>query len=213
MHARRSLLYHNQTPWIKKENNSDFDITMGSWNGAECCEIVGLFLLNQIKELINEKYVGLYRDDGLAALPNLSGPQTENLKKKTIHLFKQNNLSIEIQTGLYAVDYLDVTLDLKKNTYKPYNKPNNKPNYVNKLSNHPPQILKQIPLNISKRLSDNSSTPEIFNEVAPFYNQLLRENGYEETITYTPPKKETTKKNKRKQRDIIWYNPPFILNV
>ena len=41
-----------------------FDVTTGSYDCAEICESVGLYLLSQLQNLnIN---VGLYRDDGLA---------------------------------------------------------------------------------------------------------------------------------------------------
>ena len=34
--------------WIKKSGDSDFDVTMGSFDGAELCELVGLFILYTI---------------------------------------------------------------------------------------------------------------------------------------------------------------------
>ena len=37
---------------------------MGSFDGAEVCELVGLYLLSQLQHLAMN--VGLYRDDGLA---------------------------------------------------------------------------------------------------------------------------------------------------
>ena len=37
---------------------------MGSFDGAEACELVGLFLLSQLSH--TNLNVGLYRDDGLA---------------------------------------------------------------------------------------------------------------------------------------------------
>ena len=45
MHSRKSLLFDSNSAWIKK-NNSSFDVTMGSYDGAEVCELVGLFILN-----------------------------------------------------------------------------------------------------------------------------------------------------------------------
>ena len=45
MHSRKSLLFDNGTAWIKKDNSS-FDVTMGSYDGAEVCELVGLFILS-----------------------------------------------------------------------------------------------------------------------------------------------------------------------
>ncbi|XP_048586236.1 uncharacterized protein LOC116612823 [Nematostella vectensis] len=49
-HAKSSILVYNQTPWHKK-GNSTFDVTMGSYDGAETCELVGNFLLSQLQDL------------------------------------------------------------------------------------------------------------------------------------------------------------------
>ncbi len=51
-HARKSLLFHGNTPWVKKNNDSMFDVTMGSFDGAEICDLVGLFLLNDLAKKI-----------------------------------------------------------------------------------------------------------------------------------------------------------------
>ena len=39
---------------------------MGAYNGAEVCEIVGLFLLNNLANKFDKNSVDLHRDDGLA---------------------------------------------------------------------------------------------------------------------------------------------------
>ena len=44
MHFRKSLLFRNSDIWIKKDGNKDFDFTMGSFDGAEICELVGLYI-------------------------------------------------------------------------------------------------------------------------------------------------------------------------
>ena len=41
-----------------------FDVTMGSYDGAETCELIELYMLSLITPILNNK-VGLYRDDGL----------------------------------------------------------------------------------------------------------------------------------------------------
>ena len=66
MQAAQSFLCSNGNTWIKKEGGT-FDITMGGFHGAEVCEIVGLYLLSQLTEIIPKSQIGLYRDDGLAA--------------------------------------------------------------------------------------------------------------------------------------------------
>jgi hypothetical protein len=64
-HARKSLLFYNQQAWTKRNNTTTFDVTMGSFDGAEVCELVGLFILNTLEKRFG-KDVGLYR-----ALPEI----------------------------------------------------------------------------------------------------------------------------------------------
>ena len=47
--------------------------------------------------------------------------------------------------NLKTVDIFDVRFDLVNNTYQPYRKPNNEPVYIHKQSNHPSNILKELP--------------------------------------------------------------------
>ena len=42
MNARKSLLFHNESTWVKRESGL-FDVTMGSHDGAEVCELVGIY--------------------------------------------------------------------------------------------------------------------------------------------------------------------------
>ena len=95
----------------------------------------------------------LYRDDGLGITPS-SPRQTEKLRQTIIEVFKDKDLDITIEVGLTRVNFLDVTLDLEKEVFKPYRKPGDKPMYVNSSSNHPPGVLKNIPLGINKRLCE-----------------------------------------------------------
>ena len=62
------MLFHDGKEWVKKEGNPLFDVTMGSYDGAEVCELVGLYLLGKLAPLIGTTNVGLYRDDGLAVI-------------------------------------------------------------------------------------------------------------------------------------------------
>ena len=38
--TRKSILFNNGKPWIKKDSNSLYDVTMSSYDGAEICELV-----------------------------------------------------------------------------------------------------------------------------------------------------------------------------
>ncbi|KAJ8049399.1 hypothetical protein HOLleu_02137 [Holothuria leucospilota] len=75
-----------------------------------------------------------------------------------------------------TINYLDVTLDLTSGQYYPYSKPNSIPLYVNSKSNHPPQIIRNLPSSINRRLSDLSSNEAVFNKVAPTYQQALNDS-------------------------------------
>ena len=75
IHAKKSTLVHKQQPW-KKKGDTTFDVTKGSYDGAETCELVGSFLPSQLQDL-NIK-VGLYSDDGLAT-NNTTSRVTENI--------------------------------------------------------------------------------------------------------------------------------------
>jgi len=60
MHSRKSLLFSNDDTWIKQEN-PNFDVAMGTYDGAEICELVGLYLLNELSGTIAREDHGLYR--------------------------------------------------------------------------------------------------------------------------------------------------------
>ena len=56
-HARNSLLFYGNNTWAKKsDSNSLFDVTMGSYGGAEVCELFGLYILErQSQECLKTK--------------------------------------------------------------------------------------------------------------------------------------------------------------
>ena len=186
---------------------------MGSYDGAETCELVGLFILSQMQHLnIN---VGLYRDDGLAVCSS-SPRQIENIKKEICNIFKQNNLSITIEANHKTVNFLDITMDLRTGIYKPFMKPNNTPLYVHRNSNHPPTIIKNIPENINRRLSSISANEAAFKESIPPYQTALKDSGYDFNLKYNPPQvneNSTGKKKRTRNRNITWFNPPYSQNV
>jgi hypothetical protein len=210
-HCRKSLCFFKNDAWKKKTDDS-FDVTMGCYDGAEICELVGLLILDNLSKIIDKRDTGLYRDDGLILLRNASGRTTDKMRKDVINLFKTIGFQIEIITGLQSVDFLDVTLNLKSGTFCPYKKPNDSLRYVHVSSNHPQQILKQLPLSISERLSKNSSNEAVFNKSKTTYEEALKTSGYTNVeLKYVP--KKIPKGNKNRSRNIIWFNPPFNNNV
>ena len=77
-----------------------FDVTMGSFDGAEACEIVGLYLLDKLSSLLGKDNVGLYRDDGLGVVRSKSGRRLDKLRKDIVQLFKEEGLTITITMNL-----------------------------------------------------------------------------------------------------------------
>ena len=163
----------------------------------------------QLEEVIPN--IGLYRDDGLAVSSG-TNRQTEIIKKKICKVFEKNKLSVTIEANSKIVNFLDVTLDLTNDTYKPYMKDNDAPLYVNAESNHPPTVLKGIPNGINSRLSRISANKDIFDAAAPPYQEALAKSGFNHKLTFQPPKDFSTKKKNRK-RNITWFNPPYSSSV
>ena len=50
--ARKSLLLDNTGVWVKDDDNVLFDVKMGSFDCAEVCELVGLYLMGKISVLL-----------------------------------------------------------------------------------------------------------------------------------------------------------------
>jgi len=123
--------------WVKKGTNPNFGITMGSFDWAEICELVGLYLLEKLSAIVEKSNIGLYRDDWLAVVENSNGPMIDRMRKDITSTFKSEGLNITIETNLTNTDFLNVNFDLSTGKYSPYRKPNNKPLYINNKSNHP----------------------------------------------------------------------------
>ena len=85
--------------------------------------------------------------------------------------------------------------------------------YIDVLSNHPPQILKQLSTTISDRLSRNSSSKLIFNESKHQYEDALSKSGFKTEHTSKDSTAPTNRKTISRQRKIIWFNPPYNQNV
>ena len=191
MQSRKTLFFHDNHPWVKKNGEEDFDVPMGCNDGAEICETTGCYILRQLGSIINQNSCGLYRDDGLGTFENLSGPQIESKCKQIIKLFKSFGLNITIKTNFTSVDFLDVRLNLKDGTYEPYREPNSNPLYIHKNSNHPPNIIRHIPKSISKRLSDISCNQEVFEKAIPLYENALKHSGFDTSLQYVKKTSQT----------------------
>ena len=145
-----NILYYNDEPWVKK-GESNFDVSMGAYDGPEVCELIGIFMLSLLSKHINKNHIGLYSDDGLDILKNTSSPEAEKLKKKFQKLVKEKDLDIIAPCNLKITNYLDITLNLNDGLYRLYRKPNEETNYIPISLDHLPSIIKEIPRSFEKR--------------------------------------------------------------
>ena len=107
-----------------------------------------------------------------------------------------------------------MTLNLNNGSFKPYHKPDDIIQYINKESNHTPSIIEHLPASLEKRLSNNSSDEKIFKGAATYYEDTLNKASYINNLVYhTPSTSNQENKNKSRQRNVIWFNPPYSKNV
>ena len=100
---------------------------MRSYDGAEICELVGLFILNKLSEKFGKNNIGLYRDVGLMLLSG-SGKGLADKARKSLHcIFHKLGFKITAEVNNQIVNYLDVTFNLQTGRYSAYRKPNNDP--------------------------------------------------------------------------------------
>ena len=68
-------------------------------------------------------------------------------------------------------------------------------------------------MSIEKQLSSLSSSKEIFEETAPYYEQYLSNCGYKEKLNYRDPTSPNLITKRKRQRNILWFNPPYSKTV
>ena len=61
---------------------------MGSYDGAETCELVGIYILHKLADRIKKEDTGLYRDDGLILLREHNGRQIDKARKDITKIFR-----------------------------------------------------------------------------------------------------------------------------
>ena len=62
---------------------------MGSYDGAEICQLVGLYILSILGKVSGIQKVGLYWESGLVCLHKISGPVLDKLRKDMIRTFRE----------------------------------------------------------------------------------------------------------------------------
>ena len=135
----------------------------------------------------------------IAVFRNTNGPQAEKIKKHFQSIFRKNNLSIIVKCNLKIVDYLDT--NSFHGSYKPFHKPGSEINYIHRESNHPPSIIKQLPLSVESRLSKLSSDENVFIQAASVYQEALKRVGFNHKVRYNNSDKYNSNNNNKNNKD------------
>ena len=64
---------------------------MGSYDGAEVCELSCIFILSLIGNKYNPNNIGLYKDDELAIFKNTSGRNNRNRLSLQLYLTRDSS--------------------------------------------------------------------------------------------------------------------------
>lgn len=211
-HSRQSLLFcPGGEVWQRKE--SLFDVTMGAPDGAEVCELVGIYILHKLSTILPPQSIGLYRDDGLIMVKNLDGSSMERIRKRLFATFKSEGLKITVSPPSDSVDFLDVTFR-RDGSFRPFRKSGTTTNYVHHQSNHPPSIIRNIPPMINHRINSISSSKETFDAAKPYYEDALRRSQHQDfNMVFTGTECTTKSRKKSRKRNILWFNPPYSNTV
>ena len=59
-HCKKSLLFYDNEAWKKKDTDTTFDVSMGSYDGAEVCELIGIYIQSLLTNIISKGHMGLY---------------------------------------------------------------------------------------------------------------------------------------------------------
>ena len=81
-YCRKFLLFSNNEAWKKKQTESCFRVTIGSFDGAEVCKLVGIYTWCFLAKLIDKNDCGLYRNARLLTLRNVNGQEIDQMRKK-----------------------------------------------------------------------------------------------------------------------------------
>ena len=73
---------------------------------------------------------------------------------------------------------------MKNEKYYPFRKPKNYPLYINAISNHPNNIIKEIPNMVGKRISEISSDEYEFEKAKGNYSKALERSVFSKKIKY-----------------------------
>ena len=74
-----------------------FNVTMGAYDGAEVCELVGTFSLDKVSVEYDKNSIILYHDNGLSIFKNSTWNNKKELTKNIQELWFRNSDRISLK--------------------------------------------------------------------------------------------------------------------
>ena len=93
LQVRKTFLFHKGRPWVKEDGI--WDISMGSYDSAEVTDLVGLYMLQQIRDRDLGIDPCFYRDDFVTD-SDKSRKENEEIRKKICEIFEENGLHLTL---------------------------------------------------------------------------------------------------------------------
>ena len=53
-HCRKCLLFYTNEAWKEKDADTTFDVRMGSYDGAELCELIGIYIQSLLTNILSK---------------------------------------------------------------------------------------------------------------------------------------------------------------
>ena len=86
-------------------------------------------------------------------------------------------------SNLKVVNFLDITFNLSKNSFKPFHKDKLILSYINVNSNHPRSIIRQIPNAVNIRIKRLSSNKKSFMKIR-YMMRPFKKSGFKQRLEY-----------------------------
>ena len=115
-----------------------------------------------------------------------------------MQIFEEFNLKTTATANQKITNFLAITLNLSNGSYQPFKKPNDDTIHIHSHSNHPPSIIRQLPISISQiiRLNSQPTIPH-FNMQHQLTTTLLN------TVVSAPISNSSQTKHTHHQQQVI----------
>ena len=128
LNCRKSTIHYKNSTWIKSITEN-FDVPMGAYDPTQIADLVGIYIFDTLRRIIDPKKIGLHRYDGLIVIPESNGPKISSILPKNLRAFKLLGFKIGIMSNLKVINFLNIIFSLSENRFKPFHKDKQNPSY------------------------------------------------------------------------------------